>query len=82
MYGLGSNFPFLLILFLDSDLIFRACFCFILFYSGSHDFFFLVDIGPFLFWFCLCYSDSLALESCCDSLGVGCLFSFDLSHGY
>ena len=37
---------------------------------------------PFIFLFCLVYSDLLELEASYDGLGVGCLFSFDLSNVY
>ena len=55
---------------------------FILFYRGYRDFYFLVDPVPFILLFCFVYSDSLALDSCCEGLGVGCLFYFDLSNVY
>ena len=54
----------------------------ILFSCESRAFSFLVDPVPFLFLFCLCYYDSSALDSCCEGLGVGCLFSLDLSNVY
>ena len=44
--------------------------------------FFRVDHVPFLFLFFLCLSDSSALDSCCNGLGVRRLFSSDLSNAY
>ena len=52
------------------------------FCCGSCAFSFLVDPVLFLFLFCLVYSNSSELDSCCESLVVGCLLSFDLSNVY
>ena len=41
-----------------------------------------VDHVSFISLFCLCYYNSLALDSCCDGHGVGCLFSLDFSNVY
>ena len=45
-------------------------------------FYFLMDPVQFLLLFCLVYSDSSELYSCCEGLGVGCLLSLDLSNVY
>ena len=55
---------------------------FVLFSCEPRDFLFLADPVTFLFFICLAYSDSLALDSCCEGLGVGFLFSFDSSNVY
>ena len=60
----------------DLDRSCRACFRFIIFSRGSHAFSFLVDPVPFIFLFCLGYSNSLALDSCCEGLGVRCFVLF------
>ena len=41
-----------------------------------------VDPVPFLFLFCLCFSDLLVIDSCCGVLGVGHLFSLGLCNVY
>ena len=68
VYRLSSNFPCL--------------FPFFLLYYGSCALSFLADPVPFLFLFCLCYSNWSSLDSCCKGLGVGCLLSLDLSNVY
>ena len=85
-----------LFLCIGLDQICRACyFCFktwievdvpvsvfILFSRGYHAFYFLVNPVLFILFFCLVYSDSSALDSCWEGLGVGWFFSLDLSNVY
>ena len=82
VYWIGSNLPSLLFLFLELSWSCRACFCVYFVFSWIPCLFVSRRPRAVPFLFCLVYSDSLALESCCKGLGVGCLFSFNLSHVY
>ena len=75
------EFAMLVIIFFRLGLKFPRLFPFL--------FYFLVNPLPFRFshtpcclsnLFCLVYSDSLALDSCCEAIGTGCLFSLDLTN--
>ena len=68
VFILGLKFPYLVSIY-------------ILFSCGSCAFYFLVDPVMFFSGFSY-YSDSLALDSCWEVLGVRCFFPLDLSHVY
>ena len=55
---------------------------FLFFSCGFRDFSFLVDPVPFLFLFLFIYYDSSEIDSFYEGIGVGCLFSLDLSNVY